>query len=133
MKTKNKTLLDAAIEEKQASINKNFLKEWQPFDKMSGKVERAILNHFMSHTYTWQSTHEESSKRPFKPFTFNQIDETLGFAYTSSGAYAGYWVCNGGYLLADPTHHFIGFAINTDGEVIGIADDKDENEIYIKL
>jgi hypothetical protein len=133
MKTKNKTLLDAAIEEKQASINKDFLKEWQPFDKMSKKVERAILNHFMKHTYTWQPTHEESSKRPFKPFTFNQIDEKLGFAYTSTGAYAGYWVCNGGYMWADPTHHFIGFAINTDGEVIGIADDYDENEIYIKL
>lgn len=133
MKTTRKTLLDKAFEEKQALINKNFLKEWQPFDKLSKKVERAILNHFMKHSYKWQSTHEESSKRPFKPLTFTQIDSKLGFAYTSTGAYAGYFVCNAGYLWADDTHYFNGFAINTDGEVIGIAQDYDENEIFIKL
>jgi hypothetical protein len=114
-------------------INTNFLKEWQPFDKLSKKVKRTILNHFMKHSYQWQPTHDEHNKKTFKPIVFNQIDEKLGFAYTSTGAYAGYWVCNGGYMWADSTHYFNAFAINTDNEVIGIAQDYDENEIFIKL
>lgn len=114
-------------------VNTNFIKEWQPFDKLNKKVERAILSHFMKNTYQWQPTHDKTQLKPFKPVTFSQIDNILGLAYTSTGDYAGLWVCNGGYLQADKDHNFIGFAINTDGEIIAIADDKDENSIYIKL
>lgn len=114
-------------------INTDFLQEWKPFDVLNKKVERAILSHFRGHSYQWQPTHEGSSKTALKPFTFSQIDNILGLAYTSSSSYAGLWVCNGGYLWADNTHYFTGFAINTDGEVIGIAHDFDEHEIFIKL
>jgi hypothetical protein len=129
----SKTVLDIAFDEKQKSINTNFLKEWKPFEELSKMVERAILRHFMKHTYKIQPTHDENSQRDFKPSTFSQIDNVCGFAYTSSGAYAGYWVCNGGYLWADDTHRFIGFTINELNEVICIADDDEENSIYIKL
>lgn len=127
----SKTLGEVA--EKQAEINNNFLKEWKPFDQLSKMVERKILAHFMKKKYTYQPTHEEASKRPLNIYTFSQIDNICGFAYTSTGAYAGYWVCNGGYIWADDTHRFIGFAINELNEVIGIADDDEENSIYIKL
>jgi len=131
-----KTLLEIAFEERQAAINKNFLKEWQPFDQLNKKVEAAILKYFRKNICIWQPTHDPNSKQPFVMVgSFARIDTFLGFAYTSSGDYAGLWVCNGGYLFPpkNETHHFIGFAINTDGEVIGIADDENENSIYIRL
>lgn len=128
-----KTLLDYSFEEKQKAINKNFLRGWEPFDKLNKQVQRCILSHFMKKSYQWQPTHDKASIKPFKPVTFSQIDNALGLAYTSTSDYAALWVCNGGYLWANNTHSFIGFAINTNGEVIGIADDKDENSIYIKM
>lgn len=136
--TKNKpTILDKALQEmrseKNAQINTNFLKEWRPYPELSKKVENAIFRHFYNKTYQFQPTHEEASKRPFKPMTYTKINETLGFAYTSTSDFAAYWVCNSGYLWATPTHHFIGFAINELGEVVGIADDYKENSIYILL
>lgn len=114
-------------------MNYQFLKEWKPFEQLNKKAQRAIVRHFINHPYTWQPTNEESSKRQFSPLTFSQINNVLGLAYTSSSDYAGLWCCNGGYLWADNTHYFIGFAINEGGEVVGIAQDKDENEIIIKL
>lgn len=116
-----------------SNINTNFIQEWQPFDKLNKNVKRAILSHFMKNEYKYQPTHEKGSIKPFKPVTFSQIDNFLGLAYTSTGSYAGLWVCNGGYLWADDTHHFTGFAINELNEVIAIADDENENEIFIKL
>jgi len=114
-------------------VNTNFLKEWQPFDKLNKMVERKILTHFINNVYNFHATHDKTQLKQFKPVTFSQIDNILGLAYTSTGDYAGLWVCNGGYLQADEDHNFIGFAINTDGEVIAIADDENENSIYIKL
>jgi len=128
-----KTLLDIASEERQEAINKNFLKEWQPFDKLNKKVETALIKAFSHGKYQFQPTHDPKSKKPFHSFGFNKIADTLGLAYTSSGDFAGLWVCNSGYMWANDTHYFIGFAINTAGEVIAIADDENEKSIYIKL
>ena len=114
-------------------INTNFIKEWQPFDELNKLVQRKIVTHFMNNTYKWQPTHDKKDTKYFIYPTFRQIDALLGLAYTSTGDYAGLWVCNGGYLWADDTHHFIGFAINELNEVIAIADDVNENEIFIKL
>lgn len=110
-----------------------FLKEWKPFDVINKKVERAILSHFIKHSYTWQPDNNENSKRNFKPVSFSQINKTLGLAYTSSGDFAGKWCCNGGYLFADNTHYFCGFVVTDKGQIIGIADDKVENSIYINI
>jgi len=129
----SKTLLDTAFEEKQAAINKNFLKEWKPYEQLSKQVERAIFSHLRKKAYDWQPTHDETDKKPFRPITYHQINMTLGFAYTSTSDFAAYWCCNGGYLWADPTHYFIGFAINELGQVVGIADDYEEKSIYIVL
>lgn len=117
----------------QIQTQPKFLKEWQPYDKLKKDAERAILRHFIKNAYQWQPTHDKGSIKPFKPVTFNQIDNLLGLAYTSTSDYAALWVCNGGYLWADNKHSFIGFAINEQGQIFGIADDKDENSIYIAL
>ena len=130
------TILDNAFEAKQKEINTTFLKEWKPFDKLNKKVENAIVNYFRKNICIFQPTHDPKSKQPFVMVSsFYRIDTFLGLAYTSTSDYAALWVCNGGYLFPpnNDTHNFIGFAINKDGQVIGIADDKEENSIYINL
>lgn len=126
----SKTLLDIAAEEKQQAINKKLKKEWAQ-DEFK-KVERKIANHFTRKHYNHIKQHGEKP-RPAYFGSFRQVDEFLGLAYTSTSDFAALWVCNGGYLYADPTHHFIGFAINELDEVIAIANDENENSIYIKL
>jgi hypothetical protein len=49
-------LINAAKE-----VNTNFLQEWQPFDKVYKKVQKAILRHFQTYTYKWQPTHDAAS------------------------------------------------------------------------
>ena len=115
------------------TINKTFLKEWKPFGQLNKKAERAILKHFNNKIYQFQPSHDKSKLTYFRPHTFEQVSNLLGLAYTSSGDYAGLWVCNGGYLLANDTHHFSGFVINEAGQVVAIADDENENEIFIVL
>jgi hypothetical protein len=120
----------------QTEVNTNFLQEWKPFEKLNKQVEAAILNYFRKNICIYQPTHDPKSKQPFVMVSsFARIDTFLGLAYTSTGAYAGLWVCNGGYLFPpkNETHHFIGFAINELGQVVGIADDENENSIYIFL
>jgi len=120
----------------QTTVNTTFLKEWKPFDKLNKQVEQAILNYFRRNICIYQPTHDPKSKQPFVMVgSFARIDSILGLAYTSTSDFAGKWVCNGGYLFPpnNDTHNFIGFAINELGQVIGIADDKDENSIYIPL
>lgn len=135
MKTNNQT----SILDKKYS----FVKEWKPYDKVYSKVKNAILRHFMNREYLFQSTHEASSKKPFNVYSFSQIENTLGLAYTSSSSYAGLWVCNGGYLWANQTHYFNCFAVSEEGYIIAIAyapiiiaseaNDSNEHEIYINL
>ncbi len=116
-----------------AKVNTVFTQDWQPFQKVYNKVKRAIYSHFLHYTYKWQPTHDKESRKDFNPFSFDEIDNLLGLAYTSSSAYAALWVCNSGYLMANETHHFIGFAVNKLGQVIGITQDENENEILIEL
>lgn len=113
-----------------AKVNTNFKKEWS--NKEFTKVERAIKNHFTQYHYKHITEHGQTpTEKHF--FDFQDIDNFLGLAYTSTGDYAGLWVCNGGYLFATKTHHFTGFAINELNEVIGIAEDENEKAIYIQL
>lgn len=117
---------------KEKPLNTRFKKDWT--DEEFKQVEKAITDHFTNwkNQYKYQRNHEEKP-RVFLPRTYKELNNILGLAYTSTSAYAGLWACNGGYLYADATHRFTGFAINTDGEVIAIADDENENEIFIKL
>lgn len=111
-------------------VNTNFVKLFT--DKQHKQVSKAIFNHFATHTYKRINNHGDTPIK-FNVLSMKQLDDTMGLAYTSSGDYAGLWVCNGGYVMATNTHHFIGFAINTDNEVIAIAEDENENPLYIQL
>lgn len=71
----------------------------------------------------------------FEPRSIEDMETMLGLAYTSSSDYAALWLCNAGYLhpYNRVGYSYHGFAVNTDGDVIGVAWDKDENEIFINL
>lgn len=114
-------------------MNTNFLKEWENYSKTIKKVEKAIFKGIKKGAYIWQPSHNKESQRVFNPSNFNDINNLLGFAYTSSGTFAGLWCCNGGYLLTKENKHFIGFAINTDFEVIAITEDEEENPTYLNF
>lgn len=110
-----------------------FLKEWEQYEKQSNAMERKILRFFMGGKYMYQTSHNELRK-PFKPYTFEQIDNILGLAYTSTGAFAGWWICNGLNLWADDTRRFYGFAIGEDGDFYALAEDEnEENPLFIKM
>lgn len=115
------------------TINEHFIQEWKPFDEIYKSVKNAIFNHFFHNEYLFQRTHDVMSSKIFKPYTFNQIENLLGLPYTSSSSFAALWVTNSGYLWADDTHYFEGFAVTTLGTIVAIAQDEEENEIYIKI
>ncbi len=121
-------------------VNTNFKKEWTFTGRNNDerKAKKVILQFFASHNFKYIDNHSE----PAKPFdvddsmqypSFDRLDNKLGLAYTSSGMYAGLWVCNGIYVMANDTHHFTGFMINELGEVVASVEDENENTIYITL
>lgn len=118
-------LLDSVRE-----VNTNFLPEWT--DKQFAKVKRAIYQHFCSHSYTFKDGSSIAHKT-VNVFSYEEFELLAGLAYTSSSNYAGLWVCNAVEIMATDTHKFIGFAMNTDGKVVGIAWDNEENELLIEL
>jgi len=117
---------------KELTPETSFLKDWTPFEKLEKQMERAILNHFIKHTYKWLKEHGKPLIN-FNPTTFEQIDNVLGLAYTSTGAYAGLFCCNGGYIMYNSTHHFTSFVITKGGKFAAIVEDENENEIIIEL
>lgn len=114
----------------EAKINTTFKKEWAQSDFLT--VENRLLTHLKAKKYGFIAAHGEQPK-PFVPQSRKQVSDLLGLAYTSSSDFAAYWVCNSGYLMADDDHNFIGFAINTDGQVVGIADDENEISKFILI
>ena len=111
-------------------VNTKFKKEWDKKDFK--RVEKVILNHFVTHTYKFLKEHG-SPLIKFSPFDYTSIDTILGLAYTSSSSFAGLFVCNAGYLMANETHHFTGFMINELNQVVAEVQDENEKSIYIQL
>lgn len=108
----------------------DFLKEWT--DKQFKKVERAIQRLITEQRFMWMPDHKQP-RRELSYMNYKSIDSLLGLAYTSSGAYAGLWACNAGYLWVSETHRISGFAINTRGNVVVITEDDEEQTIFIEL
>lgn len=65
--------------------------------------------------------------------SYEDLNIYMGLAYTSSGDYAGTWICNGVIIPATSLHNFIGFTFDEEGDLIGVAWDKEENEATVNI
>jgi len=121
------TRLDAAIQEKTQQIKPGFLKEWKSEDFKT--VEAAIVNHFRKmEIKTYHGNY------PLQYRGFKKLGEIMGFAYTSTGDYAGYWVCNTEVLSPKyEGYQYTGFALTEDKKPFAILWDAEENEILQPL
>lgn len=101
-----------------------FKKNWDHAEFMA--VEEAILNHFRGNIETLPGNHIVKS--------FKQLDNVLGLAYTSSGRYAIYRICNTAVWL-DLEHKFKYemFCVSEDGRIFAELWDNEENELYIQI
>lgn len=98
-----------------------FLKDWG--EKQQKKVNKAICDHF--------------AKQNFAKFfgkSFGQIESYFGLPFTSSGSYAGLWVCNVcEFYKGSSEYYYRAFAIAEDGFIYAILTSDKEQEIYIKI
>jgi hypothetical protein len=97
----------------------NLLKEWdfKEFDRIKYQLILGFANYL-------ESRDIEINRR--------DIDETFGFAYTSSGVYAGLWACNG-YKLAHNKdfNSFEGIVIDEELQSYLMFDNAEEKSILI--
>lgn len=106
-----------------------FLNEWTPTQFTA--MQRAILNHFKGKTI---QTHREPVYFPNIGLRFNNIDNVLGLAYTSTGIWACYGVCNTSpYFDLHNIYQYSYFVMDQKGKCYAILQDKDENELIISL
>lgn len=111
-------------------VNTNFKKELTP--KEIKKLENNLFKHLMGRKYKYITDHS----KPGQELNFSNntmIENLLGLAYTSTGDYAGLWVCNGVYCMVNDTHHLIGITLNERDNPVLICEDEEENTIYIEL
>ena len=97
----------------------NLLTEWDflPFDQIKYKLVVGFINYL-----------EPKGTR----INRRDIDSTFGFAYTSSGTYAGLWACNGYELQHDAEFNsFQGFVIGDDLQSYLIFDNETEKSILV--
>lgn len=98
----------------------NFLKNWD--DKQFKQVEK-IIKKYLS-TRFFENSHGYHKN----------LFDALGLAYTSTGDYAGLWVCNISlYLDVKQIYKFEGFALGSSGFVYAICWDENENEIIFPI
>lgn len=121
------TLLDIAAEEKRKKIQDSFLPEWN--EEQFITTQKGIAAHFSGKPM--ETAH---GNYPAMYLGWIAIGDRIGLAYTSSGLYAGYWVCNTDvYNPKYLGYRYVGFALSSDGKGYAILWDKDENEIIIPL
>lgn len=62
------------------------------------------------------------------------LDSALGLAYTSSGCFAGLWVCNTTEYFDRMDHFRIrGFALDMEENLVIYCEDINENELYVTI
>ena len=123
----NTTVLGTVLNDKAAAIKEAFLKEWTP--QQFKRMETAIATHFANKPINTHHGKHEARIR-----TFKVLGEIMGFAYTSTGDYAGYWVCNTAvYNDKYQGYDYTGFALTADNKPFAILWDAEENEIIIPL
>lgn len=111
-------------------MQSNILTQWTP--KQFKTVQKAVVKYLNSRYF---ETHHSKDRTPFVGCkTFAQYDSILGLAYTSTGIYAGYWVCNTNLYLDSSQNWVIeGFILDKNSFVYLMCWDKYENEILIPI
>lgn len=100
-------------------------KNWTPEDFT--RVQKAILKHFKGRTI-------ETHHGPHTITNYKQFDSVAGLAYTSTGIYAVYGVCNTAiYFDIEHKFKYEFFVVDMSGNVLAELWDNEENAIYIKL
>ncbi|MES2287346.1 MAG: hypothetical protein V4547_16760 [Bacteroidota bacterium] len=108
-----------------------FINEWTP--EQFKTMNKAIAAHFSHAVWLRYGNGSESHKtRIYR--SFSQIDGILGLAYTSTGVWACYGVCNTqAYFDLHNTYQYSYFVMDKNNDCYAILQDKDENEIIIPL
>jgi hypothetical protein len=100
-------------------------KDWTPSDFIN--VKKAILKHFKGRTI--ETHHGDRFINNYTTF-----DSVAGLAYTSSGMYAVYGVCNTAiYFDVEHKYKYEFFVVTDAGDVLSELWDDQENEIFIKI
>ena len=96
-----------------------------------GMLEERIYNFLSSRVFT---THKSHGDALGYCSTFDGYDKKLGFAYTSSGIYAGLWICNDRlWLDCEEKIEIRGFAMTSSHLVVAVCEDEDEDLFYIYI
>lgn len=107
-----------------------FKKEWT---KEDFKTAKNAIAKFLNSRY-FEIHHSQDVTPFYNCKSFDQFDNILGLAYTSTSDFAGLWICNTELYL--DTEHKIslnGFVIGSGGFVFAIWNDKQENEIIFPI
>jgi hypothetical protein len=107
--------------------NSDFKKEWDEVDFIN--VNKAIVRHFGNKTFR---THHRPTRFFKRSFAF--IDRVIGFAYTSTGVYACYGICNDAiYSNQFPGLKYEFIIVGVDGVVYAELWDENENATHVKM
>ena len=108
-----------------------FIKEWTP--EQFKMIENDIARHFR-HRSDVECTAGQPGKNFYEFKSFAGADKILGLAYTSSGMWACYGVCNvSAKFDADGIYQYSYFTIGEDGNCYAVLQDNEENELVIQL
>lgn len=114
-------------QETMRSTKVPFIKEWTT--EQFKMMEQAIRSHFKSTKI--RTSHGDHF---FNYPKFSKLGEVFGLAYTSSGIWACYGICNTQvYFDYDNIFSYSYFTIGEDGLPYAILQDKHENELTIPL
>lgn len=102
-----------------------FIKEWTP--EQFTKMQRAIRTHFSGKKI--RTRHGDHAIR-----NYTDADNIFGLAYTSTGIWACYGVCNTEvYFDCDNIYKYSYFTIGENGIYYAVLQDNEENELVIEL
>lgn len=105
----------------------NLLPEWD--NQNFKKAQKDILKHLKDRKHKISTSGEKSV---FVPKRWEDVENTLGLAYTSSSMCAGYWVCNV-TLWASDGKEITGFAITDAGQTVALVSDMGNKDEIINL
>jgi hypothetical protein len=104
----------------------NYKLNWT--DKDFEFIENTIINYFKGKEIVFKG------KSIICPKTFDELDNIVGFAFTSANTYAGYWVCNGDFKsIINPNYNYNGFYITEDNKILSIAWNDEENQLLTNI